>query len=404
MKRQFWTLRYTLINVFYFAAFCTIHGFATVFLLDKGFSNTLVGITLALSNILSVIGQPVVAAIVDRSPKITNRKVLIGVAVVMLLCSLLLSFVKSNIPVIFIFYVINFTVQFIGMSNLIAISFEYEAKGCRHNFGLARGLGSASFAVTSAIMGPIIARKTPVVDMYVTVAFMALMAMVVFFFRLPDDGVNVSLEKKEFPKGEEPSNNIFEFIRRYPFFVLFALATALCFFSHNMLNDYLIQIIRNLGGDEAHLGYASFLQAILELPVMALIVYVFRRINVRWVIIVSAVAFFVKVVVMYFATSLGGMYASQSFQLFAYAVFIPAAAYFSDEVMREGDKVKGQAYINSATTLGGVFSNLVCGRVLDKRGVSPMILLGVLVCAVGVAVMAIAMMQSKRVNVHGREE
>ena len=58
---KLWTLRYTLINVLYFVAFCTIHAYAAVFLLDKGFNNTQVGLALAISNILSVIGQPLVS-------------------------------------------------------------------------------------------------------------------------------------------------------------------------------------------------------------------------------------------------------------------------------------------------------------------------------------------------------
>ena len=40
-KKHFWTLRYTLINVTYFAAFCTVHAYAAVYLLDRGFKAVL---------------------------------------------------------------------------------------------------------------------------------------------------------------------------------------------------------------------------------------------------------------------------------------------------------------------------------------------------------------------------
>ena len=40
MNKRFWTLRYTLLNVTYFVAFCTIHALAAVYLLDKGFTDT----------------------------------------------------------------------------------------------------------------------------------------------------------------------------------------------------------------------------------------------------------------------------------------------------------------------------------------------------------------------------
>ena len=178
--------------------------------------------------------------------------------------------------------------------------------------------------------------------------------------------------------------------------MLFLLGVACCFFSHNMLNDFLIQIIRRLGGGATELGYASFLQAILELPVMALIVFVLRKINAKIVLMVSVVAFLIKVAVMYFATGLPGMYLSQSIQLFAYAVFIPTSAYYADKIMKGGDKVKGQAYINSAITLGGVFSNIVCGPVLDRHGVPAMLLVGIAVCFAGVVISAISMAGKER--------
>ena len=68
-----------------------------------------------------------------------------------------------------------------------------------------------------------------------------------------------------------------DFARTYPAFMIFLLATICFYFAHNMINDFMIQIIRNLGGGEKELGYSNFLQAILELPVMALIGIVMKN-------------------------------------------------------------------------------------------------------------------------------
>ena len=394
MKIKLWTLRYTLINVFYFVAFATLHGFAAVFLLSKGFTNTEVGILLALSNILSVAGQPLIAGVVDKSDVVTNRRVLMASTAIMFFGAIGLSFLNGPKALIFALYVIVYTVQFIAMSFLIAISFEYRAAGCNHNFGLARGLGSASFAVTAAVMGPVMEKRGTTVNMYVTVAVMALMFLVVFFFKLPE-GASAKAERGG-DSEEAPTNNIIEFTKKYPMFMLFLLGVSCCFFSHNMLNDYLIQFIRNLGGGETELGYASFLQAILELPVMALIVFVLRKVNAKIVLTVSIFAFLLKVTMMYLATGLPGMYLSQSVQLFAYSVFIPTSAYYADKIMKGGDKVKGQAYINSAITLGGVFSNIVCGPMLDRHGVPATLMTGIAVCLVGVIIAVISMVGKER--------
>ena len=85
------------------------------------------------------------------------------------------------------------------------------------------------------------------------------------------------------------------------------------------------------------------------------------------------------------------MYLSQSFQLFAYAVFIPAGAYYVSSTMDAADQVKGQAFITSAITVGGVFSNFISGFILDHAGIIPMLLTGSAVCAAGVVLGVIAM-------------
>ena len=395
-NKKFWTLRYTLINVLYFVAFCTVHAYAGVYLLDKGFTNTQVGLTLALANILSVFGQPLVAGIVDKGGVLTNRIVVMLSSLFLLIGAVLLMFVNSQKLPIFIVFLMMYTIQFIYQPIMIAMNFEYSKAGCKINFGLARGMGSAGFAVTSFFLGKAVAEYGTSVILYVTIAAMALMVIVVFFFKKPKtEAVETSVVKESISSdtasdSEEAANNFITFVKRYPFFVVFLLGSACCFFAHNMINDFLIQIIRNLGGNEAQLGYATFLQAILELPVMALIGFVLKKINERHILVFSAVSFFVKTAILMFATSLFGMYVSQSFQMFAYAVFIPTAAYFADHMMKEKDKVKGQAYINSAITLGGVFSNLASGKLLDSFGVKTMLGVGLAVCFAGVAIVIIA--------------
>ena len=402
--KKYWTLRYTLINILYFAAFCTLHGYASVFLLSKGFTNTEVGMALALANILCVLCQPIIAGIVDRSESVTNRRVVIAANIIMLLGTAALLFTGNSKGAIFIIYVLIYMIQFSFQPMMIAMNFEYQSKGATINFGLARGMGSAGFAVTSAFLGRAIAQSGTMIILYVTMAVVLAMIIVAYLFKEPDGETVVdkeACEKAEEAKGDEPAagpSDFLTFVRKYPVFMLFVLATACCFFSHNMLNDFLIQIIRELGGGETELGYASFLQAILELPVMALMGILLKKIKTRTLLIFSAVAFLAKVTIMYMASGLGGMFLSQAFQMFAYAVFIPVSAYYAEEVMEGNDKVKGQAFINIAITLGGVFSNLVSGRILDKFGVSAMLICGMAVTAVGVIIM-IAAMRKKPVKI-----
>ena len=219
-------------------------------------------------------------------------------------------------------------------------------------------------------------------------------AIVVFTFIKPESKPDE--DDKTAKTEEEAHNNFLDFARTYPAFVIFLIGTICFYFAHNMINDFMIQIIRNLGGGEKELGYSNFLQAILELPVMAVMPFVLKKISSKTLLIVSGVAFFIKILILIFATNMAMMYLSQSFQLFAYAVYIPAVAYYVNETMSANDQVKGQAFVTSAITIGGVFSNLISGVILDHLGIKVMLITGTVVCALGVVIAISAMLKPEK--------
>ena len=187
-------------------------------------------------------------------------------------------------------------------------------------------------------------------------------------------------------KNEVAHNNLFSFIKTYPSFMLFVLAAVCFFFAHNAINDYMIQIITPLGGTEAQMGIAVSCAAVLELPTMALIDKIMKKISVKNLLLISAAAFMIKTLLMLIAPNMVVVYISQAMQMLAYAVFIPAGAYFVNQTMARLDQVKGQAYINCSITLGGVFSSLVCGRLLDIKGPHFMLIVSLAVTTIGLVI------------------
>ncbi len=397
-----WTLRYTLLNSTYFIAFCTVHAYAAVYLLANGFTNTEVGILLAIANIVSAICQPAIAGVIDRPGPLTNRLFILISVITILAGSVILWIIPCGKAAIFIIYALIYMIQFAYQPVMTALCFEYMKAGCDIYYGLARGLGSASFAVTAAIIGGAVERSGVTVLLIVNIVTMLLSAILILTFRLPNNDKTASTERdaiSEDIKHEEIHNSLSSFAHAYPAFMLFLVGTICFFFAHNMINDFMIQIIRNLGGGETELGYANFLQAILELPVMALIGLVLKKISSDNLLIISGFAFFIKILILVFTVNMAMMYVSQSFQLFAYAVFIPAAAYYVNSTMSEYDQVKGQAYVTSAITIGGVFSNLISGVILDNAGITQMLVTGTIVCAIGVMIACFAFKKLPHNNV-----
>ena len=384
MNKTIWTIRYTLINVTYFVAFCTIHACAALYLLDCGFTNTEVGVLLAVANIVSAIVQPAVASVIDKGGRLTNQKFIIFSVLLIAAGSGILLFVKNK-PVIFVVFALIYMIQFAYQPVMTALCFEYRKAGADIAYGIARGLGSASFAITSVFIGSAVARNGVKLLLIVNIVVMLLSAVAVITFRKP------KAEIKQEQKSGSNQNNILAFARKYPAFIVYLACTVCFFFAHNMINDFMIQIIRSLGGGETELGYSNFLQAILELPVMAMIGIILKKISAGKLMVISGIAFLIKIVILIFATNMAMMYLSQSFQLFAYAVFIPATAYYVSSTMDEKDQVKGQAFVTSAITVGGVFSNLLSGVILDHAGITTMLTTGSIVCAIGAAVALVAM-------------
>ena len=407
---KFSTLRYTLINITYFMAFCTVHAYAAVYLLDRGFTNTQIGVLLAVANITSALAQPMVASLIDRQGIFTNRNVMIICAGIIAAGSALLLVADTSKILVFIVFALIYMIQFTYMPVMTALNFEYQNHGINIIYGLARGLGSAGFALTSALVGGIVEREGVRILLYLNIVIMAVQIVIVYFFKLPKECVTaktafarneagdeagkiteaaVSSEISE--SNETDSSSLAAFLVKYPAFVLMLAGTVLIFFTHNMLNDYLIQIVRPLGGSEKHLGYATFIAAFLELPTMAAMTLFSKRLSMRVMLVISGIAFTLKALVMTLATNIPMVYISQSMQLLAYAVFIPASAYYVSQNIGEKDQVKGQAFVTSCFTLSGVFSSLLCGMILDRFGVRTMLITGVVVSVAGTILLIRAM-------------
>lgn len=461
-KGKFWTARYAAINATYFMAFCGMHAYASVFLLSRGFSNSQIGMLLAASNVLSVLIQPVVAGLIDKPGKLTNRNVSAACTAILIILSLTLTIIVNQKAVIFVVFLLIYMIQMAYQPIIIAMNFEYAQAGCNINFGLARGLGSAGFAVFSPVLGTLLGKyDVSIIHMGDALA----LTVGLFFlltFKMPkkedvtgdvsdteasdivgtgvserDDVIgNVSNAKTLDINGSKFSerkdvignvsdreegyfvenmagkiddtgekeltahNGFFDFMRHYPRFMVFLIAVICFFFGHNALNDYLIQIITPLGGLEKHMGYATAMAAILELPTMAMFAKLSKKVDCGNLLKISGILFTVKVFLMFLAKNIFGVFLSQFFQIGAYALFIPASAYYANKIMEQLDQVKGQAYVNCAVTLGGVFSGLVCGRVLDVAGPKTMLLICTAVAFIG-ALLCLFIVQ--KVDIDGME-
>ena len=175
------------------------------------------------------------------------------------------------------------------------------------------------------------------------------------------------------PRRREPN-----FFSRYRTFTLTLAGVVMLFAFHNITCTYMIRMMERFGGGSEEMGLALAVAAVCELPTMLLFSRLARSFRVSTLLAASAAGFVVKSLLLLAAWDVNMILAAQVFQAFSFALFIPASVAFTDQVMRAGDKIKGQAYMTAASTLGSVAGNLSGGIVLDASGVSAML---VLACA-----------------------
>ena len=142
----------------YWVAVCAINGFATVFLLHIGLKSSQIGVVLALGNILGVILQPFVAAAADRAKRVTLQQMTAGMAIAIILLLILMQCMSKMVPgIVLSFLIVNMLLQVV-QPLINSISLYYVNHGIYVDFGIGRGVGSASYAVAASFLGILIGR------------------------------------------------------------------------------------------------------------------------------------------------------------------------------------------------------------------------------------------------------
>ena len=95
------------------------------------------------------------------------------------------------------------------------------------------------------------------------------MIVVVYAYVVPKSERKEIVEEAHY-KEEVQQLSFIEFCKKYKKFMVFVLGIVAVFFTHTIINNFFIQVIKPIGGSESQMGTAVFLAAIVELPAMAL--------------------------------------------------------------------------------------------------------------------------------------
>lgn len=387
------TIYYGLIMATYSIGYVTMSAFSSLYLLDIGLSNGAVGMLLAIASMVSVLLQPPVGAIIDKSPKISTKHMLliIGILVSVLgLVTILMSRSSESMSMpITMVYGINVMLlmlaqPFLNALGMDAINYHYPI-----NFGVGRSMGSLGYVLGSAAFGRISVMFGPrSVPVAFSLAF-AVLCMLLFIYPVKKENRNI--EQNQMQKKENP----FLFLKRYKRFAGMLIGLVLVYFSHVLINTFSLQIVTIKQGSSSDMGTAAAIAAICELITMLLFPFYQKRFPLHKLLRVSCIFFTMKIFLSYLVTNMTMFYLIQATQMFGWGIMSIGIVYYVNDLVGEHDKAQGQAYAGMSYTLSSVIATFLGGNIIDLLGVNMMLLIGTVLAAVGTLIVWVLVQKQK---------
>lgn len=379
------TAGYALIQGFHWMNFAAVLGFTSIYLLDMGFSNTEIGLIIAVAGILSAVMQPLAAGYADKPSSMSLKKMIMLFGAVMLGMSVLLLAVRGGQMKILTALFYGAAIMLLQLLTPLINSLGTESmnQGKKLNFGVSRGVGSGTYAAASYILGLIVA-GFGAVSIPITMIFIACALLVSLFLFPFQKGKTVS---EKVPKSRQSP---FHFLVKYRRFSFVLCGCVFLYIGHLLLNSFTFQIVESKGGGSQEMGLAMALAAILELPAMFGFGYMIKKAPANFWLCVSGVFYVIKTAGTLLVSTVSGFYFVQIFQMFSWALITVSSVYYVNSVMEEQDAIKGQAYMTMTYTLGSVLGSLIGGALIDRAGVNVMLIFATVSAGIGMIIILAA--------------
>lgn len=361
----------------YWSVIAACVSFLNVFLTGRGLGTAEIGFLTAVGNGLAAIFQPIVSKVCSRSNK-NERDFLVLIS--MLAMTLVIMALERKAGLAMKIEIVAAIALVLVMQPLLnSLGYFYIARSVEINYGVSRGIGSITFAVTSFVLG-ILSEINK--DLSMVMAAVLLGALILSLLaQKPISGNNVVTVFDGRAQKQKIQNSKF---------VIFLLAVGMLFTFYNVTNVYLLQIAKRIGGDAKTVGTAFAVAALFEFPIMFMFNRLKEKFKSRSMLIFSGIFFLLKGILTYIATSPSALIAIQVTQLFGFALFTPCSVDFINDIMSDEKKITGQGFLASAITMGGVIGSVAGGVLIESTGVLNTLIISNVICLIAILLIVIS--------------
>jgi PPP family 3-phenylpropionic acid transporter len=355
--RQFNTI-YALLSI----TVCIYSTFIMPYLKTKGFTFTELGIFTSINISAAIVGQFVMGYLCDLLK--TIKKVFVINLIILLFISMIMQ-VTSNVYVV-VFGIAAFGFFQAPLSVLLDSWVLFNKKEVSQNFGGIRAWSSIGWALCAISMGGIIDTfgwKSLFIS-YMIFAILALIAT-----RNIEDVYVVRAKEK----NNDKVNPLILFKDyRYIFVVLIMLLLTIA----QQSMTFLYIKINTLGGTSKHIGIASFVMAISELPVFFSSKYIIKKFKLTNLLIFCSVMYIVRMVFLSRAISYNQVILIGTLQIFTFAIFVITIKFMIVEIAPKNLQITAQSTASAICAVGGILIASTSGYLIDKHGINIVFIIG----------------------------
>ena len=372
----------------YWMSYCLFASFCSVFLLGIGYSNTEIGILVAIANLLSVLIQPVMANIADRSRRISVFGLVELSCIAIMVFEIFTWIIPGKSAILFIAYTLMYALHAALQPLLNSMNMTLASRGIWVDYGICRGMGSLLYSIMSIVLSWLVAHfgvhSLPPAGELTMAALLAGMLLLSRAYHRAGSAAAGSNDPNA-PQPETTDISMGEFLRHHKFFLIMNIGIFLMYYHHQVMNYYMLQVFQNVNGTSSDMGLFYSLMTILELPALWGFPLISKRFSTTFLLKLGAISFIIRAILMLLARNPLMVYLSLIMHPTSFPLFLPAIVKYINEIMEPGEAVRGQSVYVIVITLCAMVTSFTGGLILDHAGATMLLIVSVVTSILGAA-------------------
>ncbi|NSW92804.1 MAG: MFS transporter [Firmicutes bacterium] len=349
---------FLLLYVFYFGGNGILNPFFPVYLDDIGLSQTVKGVLLALGPLVAMFSQPFWGIMGDRAK---TKNIILKILLVASAAIFVFFPLFTDLWYVFVIYFI-FMFFYSSINPIIdTITLDYLEK-TRWKFGPIRMGGTIGFAIVTLVAGFIV--ENNINNMFIMYSAI-LFASFILVYRIPPVK-GYQFGRKKISPAELLKDKKLVLLMGFGFAVQVTLGYYYSFYP---------VYFKQIGGDNALLGWAMFASALSEVPFLLFANKIVKRLGTVNTLIGSALVTALRWLIMYMVTNAQQALLANCLHGLTFIVFTYCLAVFINENVPKELRASGQA-LNGLINMGAarIIGNILGGALSDIFGIRRMFL------------------------------